>query len=104
MTASYSYKQFGSIKKVYLDVKYTVRMTVKDGKYRIECYGFYDKTVFGEFTTSAKCPRKFPMQKQSKTDDMWNESKQTIQANFEVMAISLSTYMNKNATIKNDDF
>jgi len=104
MNISYPLTELGHTSKVPVHVDYTVRIIVKDGKYKVEAYNFYNKEYFGLFTASDKCPVKFMFTKKSKSDKSWQDCKKNIAAEFEDIAISLASYMSQTKTSKKDDF
>ena len=94
LESNYKYKALGAVYKGESSVNTTIKVLVKDGKYKYEIYDLYETNVFGRLTTSNECPKKFPMQRQSKTDLMWQDAKSNITAKINLMLASLNTYMN----------
>lgn len=99
ISTTYNYRYFGADHKTPLDINATIRVVVKDGKYKYEIYDLYDSYLFGAFTTENNCPKKLPMTKQSKADGMWRDAKNGIEKEVNSIAASLNKYMKKNSGI-----
>lgn len=114
----YNSRYFGKDHKVELTMPVTIRLRVKDGKYKYEVYDittYYDapgspygkgtaNEMFGPLTTSETCPKSYSMAKQAKVNEDWNEAKHNAAVVVEELATSLKTYMNKKRDKNNDDF
>lgn len=116
----YNSRYLGRDHKLVLKMPVTIRVRVKDGKYKYEIYDittYYDaddspynegsaRQMFGPLTTSESCPKSYPMVSQSKVDEQWNEAKHNAGVMIEELATALNDYMNNKGfrTVKNDDF
>lgn len=113
----YKYRFLGSDNKILLDMPVTIRVRVKDGKYKYEIYDVTtryspettvryssSKEVFGPLTTSENCPYSYSMISQSKVDQSWNEAKHNAAVIIQKLVDALNDYMNKKTSRPTDDF
>lgn len=88
-------------------IRFTIKVQVKDGRYKYELYNFVHsgKTAsFGLLTTDNNCPVKISMTTQGWRDKSWNEIKN--KATYEAQSLINSLYVNlskANINSKNND-
>ncbi|GAB4199695.1 MAG: DUF4468 domain-containing protein [Bacteroidia bacterium] len=93
------------------NIKYTIKIFVKDGRYKYEITDFihdpygnqYGKSSMGLITTDKECPNPKPMAK-GWSNKVWNDIKSQIEDNVTSLINSLKQGMSKRPESKKDDW
>lgn len=92
-------------------IKYTIKIFVKEGRYKYEITGFihdpygnqYGKSSMGLITTDKECPNPKPMAKRW-SNKVWGDIKTQIEGNMTSLTASLKEGMIKTTESKKDDW
>ena len=92
-------------------IKYTIKIFVKDGRYKYEITDFihdpygnqYGKSSVGLITTDEECPTPKPMAKKW-SNKVWRDIKNQIENNMTSLIASLKQGMTKQAESETDDW
>ena len=92
-------------------IKYTIKIFVKDGRYKYEITDFihdpygnqYGKSSMGLITTNEECPNPKPMAKKW-SNKVWRDIKNQIENNMTSLIVSLKQGMIKPAETETDDW
>jgi hypothetical protein len=93
------------------NIKYTIKIFVKDSRYKYEITDFvhdpygnqYGKTSMGLITTDEECPNPKSMAK-GWSNKVWRDIKNQIESNMTSLIASLKQSMTKQAESKSDDW
>ena len=92
-------------------IKYTIKIFVKEGRYKYEISDFihdpygnqYGKSSMGLITTNEECPNPKPMAKKW-SNKVWRDIKNQIENNMTSLVLSLKKGMMKQAETETDDW
>jgi hypothetical protein len=93
------------------NIKYTIKVFVKDGRYKYEITDFihdpygnqYGKSSMGLITTEKECPTPKPMAK-AWSNKVWDDIKNQIDSNMKSLIVSLKGDMSKKSESKKSDW
>lgn len=93
------------------NIKYTIKIFVKDGRYKYEITDFihdpygnqYGKSSMGLITTDKECPNP-PTKAKAWSNKVWDDIKSQIDGNMKLLILSLKGQMIKKSESKKNDW